>query len=245
MSSQTRFLCAECHLVSQLSGLGQSDQLEYTTLSLGGFPVKRKESDRYLGQILHTDGNRASVNATISDREGKMKGAMFEVKSVVEDFQMQAIGGMMAAWELWEKAMVPSLLSGAGTWMGATASEFDRCDRIQDLFWRIMLEVPESCPRIALRAETRMIGMKHRVWQQKLLLLKRIKGMSTTTLSRKVLEQQKEYNWPGLSKEVKEICSEIDIPDLNDTDMAVTDIKKAIINHHDRKLVKRFLTQRK
>ena len=68
-------------------------QLEYSTLSLGSFPVKRRDCDRYLGQVLHTDGNRASVEATIKERQGKIKGAIFEVKSVVDNFQMQAIGG--------------------------------------------------------------------------------------------------------------------------------------------------------
>ena len=82
-------------------------ELEMCELSLGDFPVKRKISDRYLGQILHTDGVKASVEATIVDREGKLKGAIYEVKSIIEDFQMQAVGGMMAAWELWEKAMGP------------------------------------------------------------------------------------------------------------------------------------------
>ena len=100
-----------------------------------------------------------------------------------------AIGGMMAALELWEKAMVPSLLSGAGTWIGATSDEYDRCDKLQEKFWRVMLEVPDSCPKIALRAETRMIGLKHQVWRQKLLLLKRIKGQKTGILSRQILEQ--------------------------------------------------------
>ena len=93
-------------------------------LSLGDFPVKRKENDRYLGQILHTDGVRASCAATISDREGKIKGAIFEVQSIVEDFKMQAIGGMMAAWVLWERALVPSLLSGAGAWTGITSTDW-------------------------------------------------------------------------------------------------------------------------
>ena len=40
------------------------------------------------------------------------------------------------------------------------------------------MEVPESYPRIALRAEARMITMKNRVWQEKLLLVKRIKAQS-------------------------------------------------------------------
>ena len=40
-------------------------QLENNPLYLGKFPVKRRESDRCLGQILHTNGVRASCAATI------------------------------------------------------------------------------------------------------------------------------------------------------------------------------------
>ena len=58
------------------------------------------------------------MNATISDRAGRIKGAIFEVQSIIETFEMQAIGGIMTGWELWEQALLPSLLSGAGTWMG-------------------------------------------------------------------------------------------------------------------------------
>ena len=87
----------------------------------------------------------------------------------------------MAAWELWERAMIPSLLSGAGTWTWITSNEEDKLDKIQDFFWRVMLRVPESCPRVALRAETRMISMKHRIWQEKVLLLRRIKRQNADT----------------------------------------------------------------
>ena len=87
--------------------------------------MKRKDSEKYLGQIIHSGGLRASCAATISDREGKIKGAIFETQSIIEEFRMQAIGGMMAAYELWERAMVPSLLSGAGTWMGITTLGID------------------------------------------------------------------------------------------------------------------------
>ena len=97
-----------------------------------------------------------------------------------------------------------------------------------------MLEVPESCPKIALPAETRMIGMKYRVWQSKLLLLRRIKGQSVTSLSRQILEEQQTYKWPGLSAEVRDICAEIGIPDLNYHDTPAGHIKKAILHHHDR-----------
>ena len=41
------------------------EDLESMPLKLGTFLVNQKQSDRYLGQILHSDGVRASVNATI------------------------------------------------------------------------------------------------------------------------------------------------------------------------------------
>jgi hypothetical protein len=36
----------------------------------------------------------------VKDRQGKIKGAAIEVKSIIEDFHMQAMGGLVAAWEL-------------------------------------------------------------------------------------------------------------------------------------------------
>ena len=58
---------------------------------------------------------------------------------MVEDFKMQAIGVIMGAWELWEKAMLPSLISGAGTWVGVTTKEIEKRDQLQDMCWLVML----------------------------------------------------------------------------------------------------------
>ena len=87
---------------------------EIIPLQFGRFKTKRKVSDKYLGQVLHEDGLAASVLATIKDRTGKIKGAIYLAKQIIETYQMQAVGGMMAAKYLWEGAMVPSLLSGSG-----------------------------------------------------------------------------------------------------------------------------------
>ena len=70
--------------------------MEHCELSLGDISVKRKYSDHYLGQILHSDGVKASVEATIQERAGKIKGALFEINSIIDDFQMQAVVGMIA-----------------------------------------------------------------------------------------------------------------------------------------------------
>ena len=142
----------------------------------GKFPVQQRVSDKYLGQTLHSGGLSRSSEATVEDSACRIKGSTLEVKSIIEEFEMQAMGGLMAAWELWEKALVPTLLSGAGTWLGNIDKTAELCDNLQNFFWRVMFSVPESCPKIALRSETGMLGMKWRIWQQKIMLLRRIKN---------------------------------------------------------------------
>ena len=71
-------------------------------------------STKYLGQTIDS---RSAID-TVKSRAGKIKGTAMEFKTIKEDFEMAAIGGLAAAWELGERALLPSLLSGAGTWLG-------------------------------------------------------------------------------------------------------------------------------
>ena len=42
--------------------------------------------------------------------------------------------------------------------------------------------------------------------------------------------------WPGSWQEAKEICEEIGLPDMNEVDIPVKDIKEAIYEHHHKVL---------
>ena len=208
------------------------DDLEDHPLTFGNFEMKEKVSDKYLGQVLHGGGLEESALATVQERAGRLRGATMEIKTIIEEYEMQAIGGMMSAWELWEKALLPSLLSGSGTWFGDCQKTVDMCDDLQNFFWRVMFTVPESCPKVALRCETRMVGMKWRIWQEKILLLMRIKKHGEETLCRQVYEEGRKNNWPGLAEEVSRICKTLEIPDVNDVMVSKHDVKKAIFNNH-------------
>ena len=61
-----------------------------------------------------------------------------------------------------------------------------------------------------------MTGMKWSVWEQKIFLLMQIREHDTDTLCRKIYEEGKVKGWPGLGKEVTEICQALNIPDVND-----------------------------
>ena len=205
--------------------------LKEIPLQFGDFLAKRKVMDKYLGQVLHEDGLEASVRATIQDRTGKIKGAIFLTKSIIETYQMQGIGAMAAAKVLWEGAIVPSLLHGAGTWIGSSKETDQLCEELQLLFWRTAFQVPKSTPKVMLRAQTKSTKMKQRIWKLKLMMARKILYQEGS-LAHEIYEEQLKHDWPGLAKEVKEICEEIGVKNINEEDVSKEEVDDGIFYHN-------------
>ena len=74
--------------------------------------------------------------------------------------------------------------------------------------------------------------MKWRIWESKLLLLLRIKNHEMGVLCRQVYEEGRSNRLPGLWLEVRDICEEIGIPDVNDYHSSKDIVKNAIHEHH-------------
>ena len=74
---------------------------------------------------------------------------------------------------------------------------------------RLALRVPSGTPKVALRSETGMLSMKLRIWKKKLMFLHHISGLKEDVLAKKVWEQQKTRNWPGLVAEGQAIFKEL------------------------------------
>jgi hypothetical protein len=206
-------------------------EVEKTKIRLNGFVLKTKISDKYLGQIFSSDISSSAL-ATVRYREGRLKGAAIEVRSIIEDYQMQAMGGLVAAWELWERALIPSLLAGAGTWLGDISETVKLCNSIQNYYWRAVLKIPESCPKLALRCEPNMVDAQWRIWEQKCLLLNQIKSLPEGSLAQITYLEAESRGWPGLGQEVRQICLKIGIPDLNKYVIRKQEIQKAIQKSH-------------
>ena len=90
------------------------NQVKLDPIKFGSFTVLFKESEVYLGDVIAAQGLEGSVQLTIERRRAKVKRAMYETKSIIEDFQMQAIGGMAGAWDIWERAILPTYWPTAG-----------------------------------------------------------------------------------------------------------------------------------
>ena len=215
------------------------EELSKNPIYLTNFKLNVMDNTKYLGQNI--ESNLAiSTLETVKSRAGKIKGAAMEVKAIIEAFEMKAIGGLAAAWELWEKALLPSLLSGAGTWLGKNYETVKLCNQIQKNYWRLMFNVPESCPKLALLCENNQVDMKFRIYNEKCQLLVQIQRLETEALARRIYEQAEEHDWPGLGRDVRAICEEILIPDINKYNIDKKEIRSAIYEAHYDNMMKLF-----
>ena len=92
-------------------------ELKEAPIYLTNIKLETKKSDVYLGQSSKSNMSTSALE-TVKSRAGRIEGAAMEVKTMLEYYEMKAMGGLVAAWELWERTLLPSLLSGAGTWLG-------------------------------------------------------------------------------------------------------------------------------
>ena len=212
---------------------------------LGKMQINEKQQELYLGDILDSQGLKESVKATIKDRTGKVKGSIYELRAVIEDFRMQSVGGMEAGIDLYEACIVPLLLSNCSTWLEIDEEAEDMLDSIQDLFGRVLMKLPASTPRLAIRGAMGLLGMRWRVWEAKLLLYLAIQEQDEGGLARDVLDQQVRMDWPGLGEEVRRICKDVGLPDITRDSVRISkeDIKESI-KYNNLKHLKTSMTEK-
>ena len=205
--------------------------------------------DKWLGEIFHMDGLGASVEATVKDRLGKVKAAIREAVSVVEDFRMQMVGGPMAAFDLWEAAILPALLYNSETWVEISNETVEILDDTQNYFVRVLLQIPESTLKPSLLSETGLMSMKQRIWSRKLMFVNTLKNMSDRTLAKQILNEQVKRGWPGLARETRELCQALGLPDIIKERISKPKwenmVKKAVLESHEEELMAEVQSKRK
>ena len=147
------------------------EELQSCPIIFGNFECKPKSQDLYLGDMISADGLEASVEATIAPRQGKIKGEMFEMKSIMEDFWLQTIGGMAGAIDVWEMGICAKLLANCGSWVGIGKAALKQLNQLQESYLRMVYSCPLFTPIPALRALAGVWDMDHKVALEKVCLV--------------------------------------------------------------------------
>ena len=203
-------------------------------VTFGDLIIQPSGSEVYLGEVIHSLGMEAGVEATIDARLGKVRGAMYKSKALMEDFKLQAMGGMEAAWILWERSIIPTLLSGCGSWIGIGKKIFDKLDEIQNEYLRMIYSCPPSTPKPALRSQAGMLNMEHRIWVEKVCVVTRLMNTreDEENYARELLREQLEQGWDGLTGEVAHICLLAGLPNACLQYIPREEVVAAIQFHH-------------
>ena len=138
---------------------------------------------------MSEDGIGKSVEATVRLRKGRVIAAIFEVRGIIKDYRMQCIGGMMAAVDLFELAIIPALLNNSESWTDITPDALDVLEELQLMFLRIMLRVPVGTPKLAMKWDFGMLGMKFRIMIRKLTFINNIMHQDSKSLAKQVLKE--------------------------------------------------------
>ena len=74
--------------------------------------MKHEDNAKYLGDWLSYHGLADSVHLTVKKRKGLVSQAIFEIRSVVDDFRSGVCGGLTAGLDIWEMSVLPTQTVG-------------------------------------------------------------------------------------------------------------------------------------
>ena len=203
------------------------NEIKENPLIFDNFEMKEKDKEKWLGDKISQGGLSKSVQDTIFERSGKAKTASIEVKAIIEDFRMQCVGGLLGAFDIWEMAILQSLLNNSETWTEISNDSVKEFEDIQNSFIRMVLDSPRTTPKEALLWETGLISMEAQVFKRKLRFINHIK-QSEGTLANIIYKEQVKNKWPGLSKEGNHICELIDIPLITQNNISTSEFDRAV-----------------
>ena len=176
-------------------------KIDKDPILLYGAPIKVENKIKYLGQIL-TSGASDSVQSTILHQKGQVMLAINQIVGMVYDTRARAIGGINVAIDVWEMALLPYLLNGAGTWVKMRKSSMEELNKIHNTFLQRILKVILAVIPL-MYWDLGQLLMVNWVMKLKLLLLHHIATLDANSISFKVYQKEKLYGFDGLVSEVK------------------------------------------
>ena len=199
-------------LIGDEKSTGQiAQELELCPLTLYGKSMKRKISEKYLGDFIQL-GVADSAEATINERCRKMFSAKNEINAIEEDCRSTTLGGLKVGIDLWETAYIPSLLNNCSTWMEVKQSSIDKLDELQNSLYKTLLNIPYTTPKAALIWEVGGMKIRLTILQSKLIFMNHIIHLEEGSLAKQIQQSQEKYDAGGLTQEVKEAIASLSLP---------------------------------
>ena len=91
-------------------------ELSKSPLRYNECDLKEKLTEKWLGSVINVSGVRESAISTISERKYRILNIINETIAIIEDSRLNRLGGLKCAVDIWNLAIIPSLISCSEVW---------------------------------------------------------------------------------------------------------------------------------
>ena len=156
-------------------------------LKIHGLDMKTAENERYLGDILTTDGR---IDQNIDDRYNKGIGKVNEIMSMLQEVSFGPHYFQMAM--LFRSSiLLSSILCNAEVLYGVTKSHVEKLEQADRTFFRRLFEVPNCTTIEAFHLETSTIPIRYLLMKKRLNYYWDILQLDESELVKKVFNGQR------------------------------------------------------
>ena len=117
---------------------------------------------------------------------------------------------------MYNLAVVPIMLSNAGTWDELNTKSIVKLNDIQNTLLRYLLLTPRTTATCAMNWDFGTEPVEYKIMTKKLTLMYHIATLDEDTLAREIFEAQKLNGFPGLIKSCQDDMKKLNLPDITD-----------------------------
>ena len=177
-------------------------EVENSPLMIYNTRMKQVTAEKYLGMQLAATA-AASVTATVNKRLGLATRAIYEARAVVEDRRSESVGGIITAFEIWERSIIPMLLFSCEIWPELPKKTLKSLDTITIKFLRVTLGLgKKSGPIASLYWSTGTYFMSNRILKAKLMFIHHLANLPEG-LGKDFYNVQNSLELPGIVSDCK------------------------------------------
>ena len=220
-------------------------RLEAETIRLSGNEMSESETEKYLGDYFHSEGNDLSVVTTVKRRLGKAMSAITDIKNVVNDVRSDVVVAIKTGIEIFELSVIPFVLFNSEVWDHIPSEAMKLLNKIHLTFLRTLLKTPITTPIPSLYWETGSLDMLSKVEKRKLTFYHHIVNLDDSALAKKFADIQDKNNFPGLIAECKLLLRKYELSDLIIDDYSKLAWKKLVKNAIVAKFKEKLLSDMK
>ena len=178
------------------------DELQRKPIYIGGHEMQETKHVKYLGDMVSFDNNE-SIHETVKRRIGLAKFSVIELRTLIEDTRASKNGGINIAFDIFNAAIIPSILYNRETWINIPKKTLKILEDFFNSFFQTILRCSTGTPKPSFYWQTGSIRVENLLLQKKMNFLHHLANLPADSLAGEIFLVQEEREI-GIVKELKE-----------------------------------------